>query len=49
MLPTDPGAPQQQWAEVCQVPNEAARTKHGPRYRFLVTREVLALLPEPTG
>lgn len=31
----------QQWAELAYVPNEAARTKDGPTYRFLVTREPL--------
>lgn len=34
----------QQWAEVCFVPNEAARTKTGPSYRFLAMREPLAQL-----
>jgi len=32
----------QQWAEVCFVPNEAARKKDGPAYRFLAIREPLA-------
>ncbi len=31
----------QQWAELCYVPNEAARTKDGPQYRFLAIREPL--------
>jgi hypothetical protein len=31
----------QQWAEVCFVPNWAARRKMGPTYRFLAIREVL--------
>ena len=44
-LPARPGAPRQQWAEVCYVPNEVARTKHGPHYRFLVTREALVQQP----
>jgi hypothetical protein len=29
----------QEWAEVVYVPNEAARSKRGPDYRFIVTRE----------
>lgn len=29
----------QEWAEVCFVPNEAARTKNGPTYRYLAIRE----------
>jgi hypothetical protein len=32
---------QQQWAEVCFVPNWLARSKHGPDYRFLAIREPL--------
>lgn len=46
-LPQQPGQAAQQWAEVCFVPNEAARTKAGPQYRFVVTREVLAQQPLP--
>jgi hypothetical protein len=42
-----PGTPGQQWAEVCFVPNEAARKKDGPLYRFVVTREPLAPQPLP--
>jgi hypothetical protein len=38
----------QQWAEVCFVPQEAARKKHGPAYRFLAIREPLAQ-PELPG
>ncbi|MCP4138707.1 MAG: IS1380 family transposase, partial [Chloroflexi bacterium] len=34
----------QQWAEVCFVPNEAARKKTGPSYRFLAIREPLRQL-----
>ncbi len=34
----------QQWAEVCFVPNEAARKKEGPSYRFLAIREPLRQL-----
>ena len=30
-----------QWAEVCFVPNELARTKTGREYRYLATREVI--------
>jgi hypothetical protein len=30
-----------QWAEVCFVPNELARTKSGREYRYLATREVI--------
>jgi len=37
----------QQWAELVYVPSEAARTKEGPTYRFIVTREPLA--PELPG
>jgi len=29
----------QQWAEVCYVPNWAGRSKNGPTYRFVATRE----------
>ena len=32
---------EQEWAEVEFVPNAAARTKNGPTYRFVVTREDL--------
>lgn len=32
----------QEWAEVCYVPNEVARKKDGPEYRFLAIREPLA-------
>ena len=34
----------QQWAEVCFVPNEAARKKEGASYRFLAIREPLRQL-----
>jgi hypothetical protein len=34
----------QQWAEVCFVPQEAARKKDGPSYRFLAIREPLRQL-----
>ncbi len=34
----------QQWAEVCFVPNEAARKKMGPSYRFVAIREPLRQL-----
>jgi hypothetical protein len=34
-------ATQQQWAEVCFVPNWLAQRKHGPDYRFLAIREPL--------
>ncbi len=37
----------QQWAEVCFVPNQAARKKGGPAYRFLAIREPLAQLELP--
>jgi len=30
-----------QWAEVCFVPNELARSKTGRQYRYLATREVI--------
>jgi len=46
-LPREPGQVAQQWAEVCYVPNEAARKKDGPHYRFVVTREALAQQPLP--
>jgi hypothetical protein len=32
----------QEWAEVCFVPNDSARKKDGPSYRFLAIREPLA-------
>jgi len=47
----------QEWAEVCFVPDWAARSKNGPTYRFVATRELLfqqafpgmeAQLPFPT-
>jgi hypothetical protein len=47
----------QEWAEVCFVPDWAARSKNGPTYRFIATRELLhqqefpgmeAQLPFPT-
>jgi hypothetical protein len=31
----------QEWAEVCFVPDWAARSKKGPSYRFVATRELL--------
>jgi hypothetical protein len=31
----------QQWAEVCYVPSEIGKSKNGPEYRFLATREPL--------
>lgn len=34
----------QQWAEVCYVPNWAGRSKNGPSYRFLAIREPLRQL-----
>jgi hypothetical protein len=37
----------QEWAEVCFVPNEAARKKDGPGYRFLAIREPLRQLELP--
>jgi hypothetical protein len=37
----------QEWAEVCFVPNEAARKKGGPEYRFLAIREPLRQLHLP--
>jgi len=36
----------QQWAEVCYVP-DWVRSKHGPRYRYLATREPLRQLELP--
>jgi hypothetical protein len=47
----------QEWAEVCFVPDWAAKSKNGPTYRFVATRELLhqqefpgmeAQLPFPT-
>lgn len=35
------GGIKRQWAEVCFVPNELARTKAGREYRYLATREVI--------
>jgi hypothetical protein len=32
----------QEWAEVCFVPNEIGKSKNGPKYRFIATREPLA-------
>jgi hypothetical protein len=42
-----PGHGDQQWAEVCFVPNELARSKSGREYRYLAIREPLRqqLLP----
>jgi hypothetical protein len=37
----------QEWAEVCFVPNEVARKKDGPEYRFLAIREPLQQLELP--
>jgi hypothetical protein len=37
----------QEWAEVCFVPNESARKKNGPAYRFLAIREALRQLELP--
>lgn len=31
----------QEWAEVCYVPNEIGKSKNGPEYRFIATREPL--------
>jgi hypothetical protein len=31
----------QEWAEVCFVPNEISRSKKGPAYRYLATRELI--------
>jgi len=31
----------QEWAEVCFVPNWTAKSKNGPTYRFIATRELL--------
>lgn len=31
----------QEWAEVCFVPDWAAKSKNGPTYRFIATRELL--------
>lgn len=36
-----PGITDQQWAEVCFVPNELARSKTGREYRYLAIREPL--------
>lgn len=37
----------QEWAEVCFVPEDAARKKSGPSYRFLAIREPLRQLELP--
>ena len=37
----------QEWAEVCYVPDWAARSKNGPDYRFIATRELLRQQPFP--
>jgi hypothetical protein len=37
-----PGKPQQEWAEVCYVPDWVGRSKNGPDYRFLAMRELLS-------
>jgi hypothetical protein len=36
------GKPQQEWAEVCYVPDWVGRSKNGPDYRFLAMRELLS-------
>jgi len=46
-LAREPGQVAQQWAELCFVPNASVMKKDGPRYRFLVSREVLAQQPLP--
>ncbi len=38
---------EQEWAEVCFVPNWIARRKKGPAYRFIATREPLREPPLP--
>lgn len=38
---------EQEWAEVCFIPNELGRKKHGPEYRFLAMREPLRQLDLP--
>ncbi len=38
---------EQEWAEVCFVPNESARKKGGPSYRFLAIREPLRQIELP--
>jgi hypothetical protein len=40
-----PRKPQQEWAEVCFVPNWVGRSKHGPQYRYLAIREPLQQAP----
>lgn len=42
-----PGITDQQWAEVCFVPNELARSKTGREYRYLAIREPLRQRPLP--
>lgn len=39
----------QEWAEVCYVPNWIGRSKHGPDYRFLAMREPLSQQLELPG
>lgn len=41
-LEAKPGKPQQEWAEVCYVPEWVGRSKNGPDYRFLAMRELLS-------
>ena len=37
----------QEWAEVCYVPSEISKSKKGPDYRFLATREIVKQRPLP--
>ncbi len=48
-LEEKPGKPQQEWAEVCFVPNWVGRSKNGPDYRFLAMRELLSQQLELPG
>jgi hypothetical protein len=38
---------EREWAEVCFVPNEIGRSKKGPAYRYLATREAMRQLELP--
>ena len=46
-LPEQDIETRQEYAEVPFVPNEAARSKNGPTFRFIVTREALREQPLP--
>ncbi len=37
----------QEWSEVCYVPSEISKSKKGPDYRYLATREIVKQRPLP--